>query len=98
MTLWRNGAFHIVHLPPEKRFKNGGMVTLQGGDASTPAKIEAQLPPIDHAMDNVHPTPAQASAAMAEVNDEQRKLDAAAGLPIPGVAPAGAESSSPGPA
>ncbi len=108
MVFWGNGEFHTVTLPPMKVFEtaNGGEIQ-QLGDASTPAMIESQLPPVNHALDKVQPTPAQASAAIAANNAAQKALDAtdaaakgkaAATQEGPSRPPAGSESTSPGPA
>jgi len=100
MTFWRNGKFHKVYIATHRSESADGTTSIaEIGDPTTPAQIEAQLPPVDHAMDGVQPTPAEADSAKADVASEQRALkaqfDKAEGVTR---MPAGAESSAPGPA
>lgn len=64
-TVWRNGAYHTVVVPLKRKIQkmsDGGSQEIVSPADDTNAAIEAKLPPVDHSLDAVQPTAAQAAA------------------------------------
>jgi hypothetical protein len=73
MGVWRNGQFHVVKLRTKKSVvempdgRDGGEETT----ISTPAEVQSQLPPVDHAFDKAVPTQPQIDAMKVEVDRQE---------------------------
>ncbi len=69
LTVWRNGEYHEVTIHLKRKVQNtsdGGRTEIVS-PADDTAAIEAQLPPVDHRLDGVTPTAAQATQAQANL-------------------------------